>query len=104
MVFDESLGGVPVFSLPSVSSCFSKNFSSPVDFFSSILPPSCFVCPIKIVPFRNVPVVKTNAFASYSLFSDIAFSILVLCVLKSFISSSKISIFSFFSFSCIAFS
>ena len=54
-----SLGGVPVLSLPVFNSKALKKLSKPEDFLSLIRPPSFFSWPIKIEPFRNVPVVKT---------------------------------------------
>ena len=88
IVFFESLGGVPVLSLPSVTSFERKYLSKPVDFFSSILPPSTFFDPIKIDPFRNVPVVSTNDFPKYSPLFPLAEMILLFFSQKSSTSSS----------------
>ena len=98
MVSFASLGGVPVLRRPSIRSCFSKNFSKPEAFFSSILPPSLLLFPIKIAPFKNVPVVSTNALALYFLFLPTAAKISPFFSSKSIISSSNTSICSFSSF------
>ena len=99
-----SLGGVPVFSLPTIKFCCAKYFSRPADFFSSILPPSCFLLPMRIAPFKKVPVVSTKAFAWYlSFFPTASFIVLSSCK-KSIISSSITTTPSFLSFFCIVFS
>ena len=56
-----SLGGVPVFILPTVNPCFTRHAASPMDANSPALPALKLLDPIWTTPFRNVPVARTTA-------------------------------------------
>ena len=63
IVVPSSLGGVPVFSRPSVKPARSNDFESPIAGASSTRPAGQFFSPRWINPRRKVPVVMTTALA-----------------------------------------